>query len=82
MDRELEHVTGDVHEGMVAHPRSNAGARYFALTCSQEQVTKDYMKPYLEATEPMFVKPREFKVLKRVGAPFVACKAQNLEYSP
>jgi hypothetical protein len=32
------------------------------------------MKNYLASTEPMFVKPREVKVLKRVGPPFYSNK--------
>ncbi|KAI4246872.1 MAG: hypothetical protein L6R42_009780, partial [Xanthoria sp. 1 TBL-2021] len=30
------------------------------------QITKDYYKPYLAATEPMFVKPREIKFYERM----------------
>ncbi|KAI4253867.1 MAG: hypothetical protein L6R42_007413 [Xanthoria sp. 1 TBL-2021] len=30
------------------------------------QITKDYYKPYLAATEPMFVKPREIKFYDRM----------------
>lgn len=37
----------------------------------------DIYKPYLEATEPLFIKPREFKIYRRVGAPFVVQKAEN-----
>ena len=33
-------------------------------------LTRPEYVPYLEATEPMWVKPREFKVLKRWGAPY------------
>ena len=32
----------------------------------QHQITKDYYKPYLEATEPLFVKPREFEFVNRL----------------
>ncbi|KAK3709345.1 hypothetical protein LTR37_010906 [Vermiconidia calcicola] len=42
------------------------------------QIPKDYYKPYFAATEPLFVRPREFKMLKRVGAPYVVSKAENL----
>ncbi|KAL3473228.1 hypothetical protein BJX99DRAFT_201395 [Aspergillus californicus] len=41
------------------------------------QVRKSYYKEYLELTEPMFIKPREVKVLNRVGAPFVMFKKEN-----
>ncbi|KAL9037493.1 MAG: hypothetical protein Q9180_003683 [Flavoplaca navasiana] len=30
------------------------------------QITKDYYKPYLAATEPMFIKPREVKFHDRM----------------
>ncbi|KAK0613995.1 hypothetical protein B0T14DRAFT_499363 [Immersiella caudata] len=40
----------------------------------QEQIPKDYYKPYFAATEPMFVKPREFKFVKRVGLPYLMSK--------
>lgn len=39
----------------------------------------DIYKPYLEATEPLFLKPREFKFMKRVGAPYVHQKEANLK---
>ena len=47
------------------------------LTTGKHQISKEYYKPYFEATEPMFVKPREFKILKRVGSPYVMGKPQN-----
>lgn len=31
------------------------------------QLTKDYYKPYLEATESMWIKPREFKLMDRMA---------------
>lgn len=37
-------------------------------------MTKEYYKGYLAETEAMFVKPREFKILKRVGAPYYMVK--------
>ena len=46
---------------------------------SQVQIPKDYYKPYYAATEPMFIKPREFKILKRFGSPFVVQKEGNLK---
>ena len=44
----------------------------------QNQITKPSYKPYLEATEPLFAKPREIKILKRLGAPYVVQKSQNV----
>ncbi|KAJ5226352.1 hypothetical protein N7468_007577 [Penicillium chermesinum] len=43
-------------------------------TISWDQMTKDYYKDYLAATEPMFIKPREFKIFNRVGAPYYTVK--------
>ncbi|KAJ5146862.1 uncharacterized protein N7443_001537 [Penicillium atrosanguineum] len=40
----------------------------------ETQMTKEYYKEYLAETEVMFVKPREFKILKRVGAPYYMVK--------
>ncbi|KAL8795797.1 MAG: hypothetical protein Q9182_007486 [Xanthomendoza sp. 2 TL-2023] len=36
-----------------------------------EQITKPYYKPYLEATEPMFIKPREFAFYERLGEEWI-----------
>ncbi|KAK4497120.1 hypothetical protein PRZ48_011570 [Zasmidium cellare] len=44
----------------------------------KEQMTKEYYKPYLEATEKLYIKPREFKVLKRLEG-FVSAKKGNFE---
>ncbi|PYH87411.1 hypothetical protein BO71DRAFT_393521 [Aspergillus ellipticus CBS 707.79] len=41
------------------------------------QIVKPYYHEYLAKTEPLFVKPREVKVLQRVGAPFVMVKRGN-----
>ncbi|KAI8665327.1 ABM domain-containing protein [Fusarium sp. Ph1] len=38
------------------------------------QIPKDYYKEYFAATEPMFVKPREFKVYNRLGSPYYTAK--------
>ncbi|KAJ4190500.1 hypothetical protein NW767_011327 [Fusarium falciforme] len=38
------------------------------------QIRKDYYKEYFAATEPMFVKPREFKVYNRLGSPYYTAK--------
>jgi hypothetical protein len=40
---------------------------------------KEYYKPYFAVTEPMFVKPREFKILKRVGPPYIVSRPENLK---
>ena len=40
----------------------------------KKQATKDYYKEYFAVTEPMFVKPREFKILNRLGAPYYMAK--------
>lgn len=37
----------------------------------QVQLAKPYYYDYLAVTEPLFVKPREVKLSKRVGEPFV-----------
>ena len=39
----------------------------------------DIYKPYLDATEPLFVKPREASFYKRVGAPYVFQRPENLK---
>ncbi|KAI4097704.1 MAG: hypothetical protein LQ339_006683 [Xanthoria mediterranea] len=44
-----------------------------------EQITKDYYKPYLAATEPMFVKPREAKFYERMERDWVFSKAENFK---
>ncbi|KAE8160224.1 hypothetical protein BDV40DRAFT_302535 [Aspergillus tamarii] len=41
------------------------------------QLKKPYYHDYLAVTEPLFVKPREVKLLKRVGEPFVMMKKAN-----
>ncbi|GAM33747.1 hypothetical protein TCE0_013r00874 [Talaromyces pinophilus] len=43
----------------------------------QNQIPKEYYKEYFAITEPMFLKPREFKILKRVGPPFTMFKREN-----
>ncbi|TID22843.1 putative C6 finger domain-containing protein [Venturia nashicola] len=43
------------------------------------QVTKEYYKEYFAITEPLFIKPREFKILKRVGKPFLSVKDSNFK---
>ena len=47
---------------------------YCSLTTPQVQIRKDYYKEYFAATEPMFVKPREFKVYNRLGSPYYTAK--------
>ncbi|KAE8420995.1 hypothetical protein BDV36DRAFT_292670 [Aspergillus pseudocaelatus] len=41
------------------------------------QLKRPYYHDYLAVTEPLFVKPREVKLLKRVGEPFVMVKKAN-----
>ncbi|KAL2837103.1 hypothetical protein BJY01DRAFT_251619 [Aspergillus pseudoustus] len=44
---------------------------------TQVQFKKDYYAPYIAVTEPMFVKPRAIKIVKRVGAPYITVKKEN-----
>ncbi|KAI1502917.1 hypothetical protein F5X99DRAFT_147703 [Biscogniauxia marginata] len=41
------------------------------------QVTKEYYKDYLNTTEPLFIKPRETRVLERAGPEFFVCKERQ-----
>ncbi|KAH8696492.1 hypothetical protein BGW36DRAFT_296760 [Talaromyces proteolyticus] len=43
----------------------------------QFQAPKEYYREYLAVTEPMFLKPREIKLLKRLGLPFTMVKKEN-----
>ncbi|KAI5361661.1 Putative antibiotic biosynthesis monooxygenase domain-containing protein [Septoria linicola] len=43
------------------------------------QLQKEYYKPYFAATLPMYVKEREFRILKRLGPEFLVQKSGNLE---
>ncbi|KAL3451403.1 hypothetical protein BJX65DRAFT_219725 [Aspergillus insuetus] len=43
----------------------------------QVQLKKEYYAPYIAVTEPMFVKPRVIKVVKRVGTPYTTVKEEN-----
>jgi hypothetical protein len=40
---------------------------------------KEYYKEYFAITEPMFIKPREFKILRRMGLPFIMAKEANFK---
>ncbi|KAI1270756.1 hypothetical protein F5Y18DRAFT_422255 [Xylariaceae sp. FL1019] len=40
----------------------------------ENQLSKDYYKPYFAITEPMFLKPREFQILERTGPDFFMVK--------
>lgn len=40
----------------------------------ETQIQKEYYKEYFAVTEPMFIKPREFQILDRVGPPFAVYK--------
>lgn len=39
------------------------------------QMTKEYYKPYFAATEPLFVKPREFAFYDLLGPEWTVIKA-------
>ncbi|EAU31651.1 predicted protein [Aspergillus terreus NIH2624] len=41
------------------------------------QLKKEYYERYIRVTEPMFIKPRMIKVLKRLGAPYTMVKKEN-----
>ncbi|KAF9893978.1 hypothetical protein FE257_008949 [Aspergillus nanangensis] len=43
----------------------------------QNQIPKSYYEEYFKVTEPMLLKPREVKVLKRLGSPYVMVKKEN-----
>ncbi|KAL6362843.1 hypothetical protein LRP88_04156 [Fusarium phalaenopsidis] len=47
---------------------------HFKPVYDKVQIPKDYYKEYFAATEPMFVKPREFKVYNRLGSPYYTAK--------
>lgn len=41
---------------------------------------KEYYVPYIEATEPMWVKPREFEIFERMpGNAWVSMSSENME---
>ena len=46
--------------------RKSSGGKHKADNAQQAQITKDYYKPYLAATEPIFIKPREVKFYDRM----------------
>ncbi|EME78044.1 uncharacterized protein MYCFIDRAFT_33973, partial [Pseudocercospora fijiensis CIRAD86] len=52
----------------------NASVEWFMKT----HLAKEYYKPYLEATMPMMIKEREFKISKRMGPELVASKPESL----
>ncbi|KAL2216336.1 hypothetical protein M432DRAFT_623847 [Thermoascus aurantiacus ATCC 26904] len=43
----------------------------------QHQLTKPYYDEYLAITTPMYVRPREIRVLDRLGPPYVMVKREN-----
>ncbi|KAJ8132450.1 hypothetical protein O1611_g1171 [Lasiodiplodia mahajangana] len=45
----------------------------------KNQMTKEYYKEYLAITEPMFIKPREFKFLERLGPEYFMAKSTSLQ---
>lgn len=59
----------------VFHDPDNPGHFRFVENWSKDkewfmahQLTKEYYKPYLEGTEPLWIKPREFKFFDRLPA--------------
>ncbi|KAI0534756.1 hypothetical protein GGR58DRAFT_505018 [Xylaria digitata] len=42
----------------------------------KNQITKEYYKEYLAATESMFIKPREFQFLERLGSGYFMAKKE------
>lgn len=48
--------------------------KFVNTLCTQNQIPKEYYKAYFAATEPMFVKPREFKLLNRMGPEYFVAK--------
>jgi len=49
------------------------------IRCAQHQITKEYYKPYFAKTEPMFIKPREFKLVDRLKpGDWTRSKPENL----
>jgi hypothetical protein len=47
------------------------------LILPQVQAKKPYYEKYFAITTPMYLKPREVKVLNRVGAPYTMVKRAN-----
>ncbi|KAI8959872.1 hypothetical protein F5Y11DRAFT_287692 [Daldinia sp. FL1419] len=45
----------------------------------EHQITKPYYKEYLELTEPMFLKPREARILEPIGPEFSVIKRTQLD---
>lgn len=46
----------------------------------QHQLTKPYYKPYMEATEPMFIEPRKVEIFQRLPRfEFVKAKEENFK---
>lgn len=43
------------------------------------QLPKEYYKEYLKATEPMYIGPREMRIVNRAGPPFAFYKSWNQE---
>ncbi|KAK4059006.1 hypothetical protein Trihar35433_11267 [Trichoderma harzianum] len=41
------------------------------------QLTKAYYRPYLEATEPMWIKPRSIKYFERFSGEWLTVKPEN-----
>ena len=61
---------------VVKGPYGGLGSRgHDANAGSQYQLTKDYYKPYEEATKPLWIKPRELKVFEQLDDEWTMVKA-------
>lgn len=49
------------------------------LTHEQHQLTKEYYKPYVAGTEPLWTEPREYQVYDRMPAGWANAKAENFK---
>ncbi len=49
------------------------------LRAEQEQLTKEYYKPYVAATEPLWIKPRELNFFNRMPAGWIKAKPENMK---
>ncbi|KAF6238116.1 hypothetical protein HO173_003750 [Letharia columbiana] len=70
----------------VFHDADNPGHFRFVENWSKdeewfrkEQLTKAYYKPYVEATESLWIKPRELKFFNRMPAEWMKAKPENMK---
>lgn len=63
-----------VHAGKLFLPRF---LTHVAEHGMKVQLAKEYYKPYLAATEPMFIKPRQFEMFNRMPPGWATAKAEN-----